>query len=175
MSVNLGRFKDKYKDAPSEGERLPDGRFQVQVADLTLGADKKNAEHAILKWKLLVIGPSHEGRYTWKDHRIGHDNPETEGKLLGMLKTDIRTCGMSELVDDIEKIGNPDVRAAFLGLVLEIELITTPSKTGGRDFQNVYFKRRVAVQPLAVVSAVGGADGTAAGAVGAALTDDTPF
>jgi len=137
--IDLSQWDEEYINAPIEDrdmDPLPDGKYQVVVDRIEL-TKSQTSGNPMLKWKLKVLGPKHEGAIMWRNNVIG-----TESNVR-WLKNDLHVCGL-----DLEKLS--ELRGK-LGKLLDIMLEVT-KKTKGEN-ENIYFNRRIVND-----AASGGAD-----------------
>lgn len=126
---DLSQWDDDYANAPIEErefEPIPDGKYQVVVDRVEL-TKSQNTGNTMLKWKLKVLGPNHEGAVLWRNNVIATKNN------VQWLKNDLHVCGL-----DIEKLSN---LPANLKRLLDVKLEVT-QKTKGENV-NVYINRRI--------------------------------
>lgn len=126
---DLAQWDDEYVNAPVEErdfEPVPDGKYQVVVDRVEL-TKSQSSGNPMLKWKLKVLGPKHEGAIIWRNNVIG-----SKGNVQ-WLKNDLHVCGL-----DLEKLSElPDKLGKLLDIMLEVT-----KKTKGEN-ENIYFNRRI--------------------------------
>jgi len=126
---DLSQWDDDYVNAPIEErdfEPIPDGKYQVVVDRVEL-TKSQNTGNTMLKWKLKVLGPKHEGAILWRNNVIATRNN------VHWLKNDLHVCGL-----DLEKLSDlPANLKRLLDVVLEVT-----QKTKGENV-NVYINRRI--------------------------------
>ena len=136
---DLAQWDEEYVNAPVEErefESVPDGKYQVVVDRVEL-TKSQSSGNPMLKWKLKVLGPKHEGAIIWRNNVIG-----SKGNVQ-WLKNDLHVCGL-----DLEKLSElPGKLEKLLDVMLEVT-----KKTKG-DNENIYFNRRIVND-----AASGGAD-----------------
>lgn len=123
--VDLSDFDNEFSntEAPSYDE-VPDGKYQVCVHGVRLSNSQKG--DPMIKWDLVVIAGSHQGRHIFKNSVITQ-------AALPYVKADLQTLGMqlakfSDLSGRLEEL---------LDLTLEVT-----KRTRG-DYANVYFNKRL--------------------------------
>jgi len=126
---DLSQWDDDFVNAPIEErdfEPIPDGKYQVAVDRVEL-TKSQNTGNTMLKWKLKVLGPKHEGATLWRNNVIATKNN------VQWLKNDLHVCGL-----DLEKLSDlPAHLKKLLDVVLEVT-----QKTKGENV-NVYINRRI--------------------------------
>jgi len=126
MPVDLSHLEGDYAAAEIKARNfdpVPDGKYIVEVlaADVT---EAKNG-HAVLTWKLSVIGGKFDGR------QLRRDNWLETATNVGWLKRDLATCEIT-----LAKLNDINVRARELvGLCLDVV-----QKTNGR-YTNIFLNR----------------------------------
>ena len=126
---DLAHWDDEFVNAPIEErdfEPIPDGRYQVAVDPVEL-TKSQNTGNTMLKWKLKVLGPNHEGATLWRNNVIA-----TKSNVQ-WLKNDLHTCGL-----DLVKLSD---LPANLDRLLDVKLEVTKRTKG--DNENVYLNRRI--------------------------------
>jgi len=126
---DLAQWDEAYIDAPIEDrefDAVPDGKYQV-VVDRVEMTKSQTSGNPMLKWKLKVLGPNHEGAVLWRNNVIASDNN------VKWLKNDLHVCGL-----DIEKLSD---LPANLKKLLDVNLEVT-KKTRGEN-ENIYINRRL--------------------------------
>ncbi|HOY63496.1 MAG TPA: DUF669 domain-containing protein [bacterium] len=126
---DLARWNDEYAAAPVEPreyDNIPDGKYQVVVDRVEL-TKSLSSGNTMLKWKLKVLGPKHEGAVLWRNNVIA-----TKGNVH-WLKGDLHACGLElETFEDLP---------ANLERLLDVRLEVT-KKTRGEN-ENIYINRRL--------------------------------
>jgi hypothetical protein len=126
---DLAQWDEDYVNAPIEDrefESVPDGKYQVVVDRVEL-TKSQNTDNTMLKWKLKVLGPKHEGAILWRNNVIATKNN------VKWLKNDLHVCGL-----DLEKLSD---LPACLKRLLDVRLEVT-KKTKGEN-ENLYINRRL--------------------------------
>ena len=126
---DLAQWDDEYVNAPIEDrefEPIPDGKYQVVVDRVEL-TKSQTSGNPMLKWKLKVLGPKHEGAVLWRNNVIA-----TKSNVQ-WLKNDLHVCGL-----DIGKLSD---LPASLEKLLDVRLEVT-KKTRGEN-ENIYINRRL--------------------------------
>jgi hypothetical protein len=126
-NIDLREFDEDFEGAEVEKrefEAVPDGKYQVKVEAVEL-VRSKTANNPMLKWKLRILAPSHQGRFLWRNNVIG------SAENLKWLKTDLATCGLH-----LKKLSD---LPAHLRDLLDVNLEVT-KKTKGTN-ENIYFNR----------------------------------
>ncbi|OQA87746.1 MAG: hypothetical protein BWY28_01906 [bacterium ADurb.Bin236] len=127
--IDLSQWDEEYVNAPVEErdfDSVPDGKYQVIVDKVAL-TKSQTSGNPMLKWKLKVLGPKHEGAIIWRNNIIASKNN------VQWLKNDLHVCGL-----DLEKLS--DLRSN-LEKLLNVMLEVTKRTKG--DNENVYFNRRI--------------------------------
>jgi hypothetical protein len=127
--LDLAQWDEEYVNAPIEErdfDSVPDGKYQVIVDRVAL-TKSQTSGNPMLKWKLKVLGPKHEGGIIWRNNIIA-----SKGNVQ-WLKNDLHVCGL-----DLEKLSDlkPSLEK-LLNVMLEVT-----KKTKGEN-ENVYFNRRI--------------------------------
>ncbi len=124
---DLSQFDEDYStaEAPSFDE-IPDGKYQVRIDGVRLA--ETHAGVPMIKWDLLIIAGSQEGRRIFKNSVI-------TSASLPFVKGDLHTLGLSltkfsELSERLEDL---------LDATLEVN-----KRTRG-DYSNVYFNKRIEI------------------------------
>lgn len=112
------------KAPESNTEEVPDGKYLATI-DRVEWKESKNGNR-YLSWGLKVTEGQHTGRYVWKRSMLNN------AQSLGFLKKDLETIGLH-----LEKLSDLNLEL-LLNLPVNIAKKTTPSKTGGEPFSNVY-------------------------------------
>jgi hypothetical protein len=153
-SVDLSRFDNDFADAPVEEKEfdpIPDGKYQVNVDKVEI-TTAKTTGNPMLKWTLKILAPRFRGRLMWRN------NVMASRENIRWLKNDLHTCGL-----DLQKLSD---LPANLEKLLDVKLEVT-KRTKGEN-ENIYFNRRIVLDP--------GAAGTGGGdAHGGDAKDDIPF
>jgi hypothetical protein len=126
---DLARWNDAYAAAPIEPrefDSVPDGKYQV-VVDRVEMTKSQTSGNTMLKWKLKILGPKHEGAALWRNNVIA-----SEGNAQ-WLKGDLHVCGL-----ELEKLSD---LPANLKRLLNVRLEVT-KKTRGEN-ENIYINRRL--------------------------------
>ncbi|HOC93372.1 MAG TPA: DUF669 domain-containing protein [bacterium] len=126
---DLAQWDEAYINAPIEDrefDTVPDGKYQVVVDRVEL-TKSQNTNNTMLKWKLKVLGPKHEGAIMWRNNVIASDNN------VKWFKNDLHVCGL-----DLEKLSD---LPANLKRLLNVRLEVT-KKTRGEN-ENIYINRRL--------------------------------
>ncbi len=126
---DLAQWDEEYVNAPIEErdyDSVPDGKYQVVVDRIEL-TKSQTSGNPMLKWKLKVLGPNHEGAIIWRNNVIG-----SKGNVQ-WLKNDLHVCGL-----DLEKLSELPVK---LEKLLDVMLEVT-KKTKGEN-ENIYINRRI--------------------------------
>jgi len=126
--ADLADFDDVYTGSEvSEDEftPVPDGRYQAIVDRVEL-VRTSNGD-PMLKWGLRILGPTHEGRFLWRNNVMATD------ENIRWLKKDLYACGvrlarLSELPANLEQL-------------LDIRLEVT-KKTRG-EYESVYINKQI--------------------------------
>ncbi len=151
--LDLARFDADFAQAPIEErefEPLPDGKYQVNVEKVEL-TRAQSSGNPMLKWTLRVLAPKFRGRLLWRN------NVMATRENMKWLKNDLHVCGL-----DLEKLSD---LPANLERLLDVKLEVTKRTKG--DNENVYFNRRIVLDPNAAAPAD---DGGYEGKAGEALT-----
>ena len=125
--IDLAQFDEDFAEAKAEErefESVPDGKYQVTVEGVEL-VRSKASNNPMLKWKLRIIAPKHQGRFLWRNNVIG------SAENLKWLKTDLATCGLH-----LSKLSELPSRLKDL---LDLDLEVTKRTKG--DNENIYFNR----------------------------------
>ena len=128
--VDLADLDEDYTQAEVQEDSfdaVPDGKYQVAVAKVHI-ARSKTSGAPMLKWQLKILGPTHAGRYLFRNNMLRKES-------LAWLKTDLHRCGVA-----LEKVSDLPSR---LNDLLDIALEVT-KKTKG-DNENVYIGKRIEV------------------------------
>ena len=126
---DLAQWDEEYVNAPVEErefEPVPDGKYQV-VVDRVEMTKSQTSGNPMLKWKLKILGPKHEGAVIWRNNVIG-----SKGNVQ-WLKNDLHVCGLD--------LGKLSELPGKLGKLLDVMLEVT-KKTKGEN-ENIYFNRRI--------------------------------
>ena len=127
--IDLSQWDEEYVNAPVEErdfDSVPDGKYQVIVDKVAL-TKSQTSGNPMLKWKLKVLGPKHEGAIIWRNNIIASKNN------VQWLKNDLHVCGL-----DLEKLSDLRINLEkLLNVMLEVT-----KRTKG-DNENVYFNRRI--------------------------------
>ncbi len=151
--VDLTKFDDAFADAPveeKEFEPVPDGKYQVNVEKVEV-TTAKTSGNPMLKWTLRVLAPRFRGRLLWRN------NVMATRENIKWLKNDLHVCGL-----DLQKLSD---LPANLERLLDVKLEVTKRSKG--DNENVYFNRRIVLDPGAEARGGGDEHGSA--------KDDVPF
>jgi len=151
--LDLARFDADFAQAPIEErefEPLPDGKYQVNVEKVELRRAQSSG-NPMLKWTLRVLAPKFRGRLLWRN------NVMATRENMKWLKNDLHVCGL-----DLEKLSD---LPANLERLLDVKLEVTKRTKG--DNENVYFNRRIVLDPNAAAPED---DGGYEGKAGEALT-----
>lgn len=130
-AIDLSQFDDDYRRHQSAGigpkpQALPDGRYQVLIEHLEV-TESKASGNPMMKWTFRVTGPTHfANRILWKNTVITQ-------KTLGIIKDDLKTCGL-----ELEQLNDLHRRAAEL---FDVPLEITKRTNG--EYENVYLNRRL--------------------------------
>ncbi len=152
-SVDLTRFDNDFADAPveeKEFDTIPDGKYQVNVDKVEI-TTAKTTGNPMLKWTLKILAPRFRGRLMWRN------NVMASRENIRWLKNDLHTCGL-----DLQKLSD---LPANLERLLDVKLEVTKRTKG--DNENVYFNRRIVLDPNAAAPED---DGGYEGKAGEALT-----
>lgn len=126
---DLSQWDDDFINAPIEDrdmDSVPDGKYQVVVDRVEL-TKSQNTDNTMLKWKLKVVGPKHEGAIIWRNNVLANQNN------VKWLKNDLHACGL-----DLEKLSElPGKLESLLDVMIEIT-----KKTKGEN-ENIYINRRI--------------------------------
>jgi hypothetical protein len=128
---DLAQWNEDYAAAPIEDrefESVPDGKYQVVVDRVEL-TKSQNTDSTMLKWKLKILGPKHEGAILWRNNVISKNT-------MKWFKTDLHVCGL-DLVEFSDLSAN-------LKKLLDINLEVT-KKTRGEN-ENIYINRRIVTE-----------------------------
>lgn len=163
-TFDLSQFDEKFAQEEVREPnypKIPDGKYQVQVERIEMVATQTG--NPMIKWQLHIHGPHHAGQKLWKNSVI------TE-KTLGMIKTDLTTCGIN-----MDNFKFSQIQSRFpelLDIGLEVQKKTTGTDSQGRANVNIYFNSRLDAKFPPIEK--GGATGMATGptlAPGAPVTD----
>lgn len=128
-AFDLSQWDEDYVNAPIEErdfEPVPDGKYQVAVDRVEL-TKSQTSGNPMLKWKLKVLGPAHEGGIIWRNNIIASKSN------VQWLKNDLHVCGL-----DLEKLSElPGRLEQLLDVMIEVT-----KKTKGEN-ENIYFNRRI--------------------------------
>ena len=129
-AIDLSQFDDDFrKHTGSQGQKpqpLPDGRYEVLVENAEV-TESKTSGQPMMKWTLRVTNPqAFANRILWKNTVISQ-------KTLGIIKDDLKTCGL-----DLNGLSELPQR---LGELLDIPLEATKRTNG--EYENVYLNRRL--------------------------------
>ena len=153
-AVDLSQFDEDFAEAPIEDREfdpVPDGKYQVNVDKVEI-TTAKTSGNPMLKWTLRVLAPRFRGRLLWRN------NVMATRENIRWLKNDLHVCGL-----DLQKLSDLPSRLEDL---LDVTLEVTKRTKG--DNENIYFNRRIVLDPGA--AAAGGGD-----AQRSSETDDIPF
>lgn len=125
--IDLSAFDDDF-DAAAEPEfdELADGKYQVRIDKAQVS--QSSAGDPMIKWELLVIAGSHEGRRIFKNSVI-------TDRSLPFVKGDLKKVGL-----ELKRLSELPAR---IGEALDKTLEVT-KKTKG-EYVNVYFNRLLAI------------------------------
>lgn len=127
VGFDLADFDDDYAEAEAPSyEEVPDGQYLVRVDSVALTETKKG--QPMLKWTLLVLSGTHEGRKIYKNSVI-------TSASLPFVKGDLQLLGValarfSDLPNHLEDLLD--------------KTIETTKRTNG-EFSNLYFNNVVTV------------------------------
>lgn len=129
-AIDLSQFDDEFrKHTGSLGQKpqpLPDGRYQVLAENVEV-TESKTSGAPMLKWTFRVTSPqSYANRILWKNTVISQ-------KTLGIIKDDLKTCGLD--------LGGLSELPQRLGELLDVPLEVTKRTNG--EYENIYFNRRL--------------------------------
>ena len=153
--VDLAEYDDEYVQTEVKEDQfdsVPDGKYQVEVSKVELTRTMKG--DPMLRWELLVLGPTHAGRKMWRNNVMA--SPENRS----WLKKDLYACGVQ-----LERLSE---LPANLDRLLDIRLeVTKKSRIGddGREFESVYIKKRIATAQEAAPASGGKTSGKTSGAL----------
>jgi hypothetical protein len=153
-AVDLSRFDEDFADAPveeKEFEPIPDGKYQVNVDKVEI-TTARTSGNPMLKWTLRVLAPRCRGRLLWRN------NVMATRENIRWLKNDLHVCGL-----ELQKLSD---LPAHLEELLDVTLEVTKRTKG--DNENVYFNRRIVLDPGAATTGGGDAQSSSA-------KDDIPF
>jgi hypothetical protein len=134
--IDLSRFNSLYKseppsDAAPGAHSIPDGRYEVVVAEATLTKSQRSG-NPMIRWVLRVSGS------TFRDRLIRKHSAITENSLR-FVRKELEICGLRlERFEDLKHRMNE-----LEGLELEIVKITK-----GED-SNIYFNRAIGARTQA--------------------------
>lgn len=121
--IDLSAFDDDF-DAAAEPEfdELADGKYQVRID--TAQVSKSSAGDPMIKWELLVIAGSHEGRRIFKNSVI-------TDRSLPFVKGDLKKVGL-----ELKRLSElPGRIGETLDKILQVTL-----RTKG-EYRNCYFDK----------------------------------
>jgi hypothetical protein len=130
----LSQFDEEYASAEVEErdfEDIPDGKFQVQVDRVEM-THAKTSGNPMLKWSLKILGPTHQGRFLWRNNML------VSAENIKWLKGDLLACGL-----ELEKLSE---LPANLEKLLDVKLEITKRTYG--DNESVYFNRRIVTDDI---------------------------
>lgn len=134
--IDLSRFNSLYRtEAPSDaapmGNTIPDGRYEVVVAEASLTKSQRSG-NPMIRWVLRITGSTHRDRLLRKHSAI------TENTIR-FVRKELETCGLR-----LDKFEDLKSRMHELdGLELEVVKVTK-----GED-SNVYFNRTLTARSQA--------------------------
>lgn len=127
---DLANLDEDFGETPVQEDSydtVPDGKYQVRVAKVGFARSRKTRS-LMLKWQLKILGPTHAGRYLFRNNMVCKES-------LSWLKTDLHRCGL-----DLAKASDlPGRMGELMDLTLEVT-----KKTKGEN-ENVYINRRIEV------------------------------
>jgi hypothetical protein len=114
------------KTEAADTDELPDGKYQVRIHGVRL--DKTMNGAPMIKYDLLVISGTHEGRHLFKNSVISPSS-------LPFFKADLKILGVQ-----LQKLSDlPDHLIHMLDITLE-----ATKKTKG-EYANVYFNKKLTI------------------------------
>jgi len=125
--IDLSQFDDDFESAEApEYAELPDGKYQVTISKAQLA--ESNQGDPMIKWDLIIISGTHEGRHVFKNAVISQ-------KSLPYVKADLTRLGL-----EMRRISELPGR---LPEVLDKNLEITVRTKG--EFTNVYFNKVLSI------------------------------
>lgn len=124
-AVDLSVFDEAYRaSTPPEYDELPDGRYDVEIASLSVGTSR--AKDPMLTWDLVISSGPHARRHIFK-------NSVVTTASLPYLKKELRLVGF-----ELEKLSDLSSRLnEAAGIVLEVT-----KRTDG-EYTNIYLNKRL--------------------------------
>jgi len=125
--IDLSQFDDDFESAEApEYAELPDGKYQVTISKAQLA--ESNQGDPMIKWDLIIISGTHEGRHVFKNAVISQ-------KSMPYVKADLTRLGL-----EMKRISELPGR---LPEVLDKNLEITVRTKG--EFTNVYFNKVLSI------------------------------
>lgn len=120
---NLAKFDDKYAAAvPLANTKVPDGKYEVQIASVSLGWSRKGDQ--MLTYDMVVLVGPHANRHIFKNSVISDAS-------VPVVKGDLQKLGM-----ELDRFSDLSSRTGELvGLTLRITKLTKG------EYTNVYFDK----------------------------------
>jgi len=134
----LDALDDAYGAAPAPEPREDTseplrGTFQVTVDAARLDAGKGYEGADRFSLGLKVTGPTHRGRYLWRNHNLRPDGVE-------WLKRDLHTLGLADVKPS--QLYDPATRERFIGRGVNVK-----ADVNAKGYQVVYLNSLIAAAP----------------------------
>lgn len=128
--IDLSRFNTLYRtvstsDAAPMSNQIPDGRYEVVVAEATLTTSQSSG-NPMIRWVLRISGAA------FRDRILRKYNAITENSIR-VVRKELEVCGLQ-----LDKFEDLKSRVKELeGVELEVQQVTKG------EFTNIYFNRAI--------------------------------
>jgi len=96
----------------------PDGKYPMVIEEVGF---KENKSYQFFTWTLRIEGGEQNNKIVKKDSMLRPD-------LMMWIKKDIETCGVT--VNDFTELLHPEKREEFVGILLDVSVVTKPDNKG---------------------------------------------
>ena len=134
--IDLSRFNTLYRtesttDAAPMSNSIPDGRYEVVVAEVSLTTSQTSG-NPMIRWALRITGS------TFRDRILKKYSVFTENSIR-FIRKDLEICGLQ-----LDKLEDLKARVQELeGVELEVQQVTKG------DYAGIYFNRAITSHPQA--------------------------
>lgn len=132
--MGLGACDSEYENVKILDRKasVPDGKYTVQIVDVTLDRDQKNNPRLTLAMEI------EDGDYAGTV--LAHDSHFYDSKKLEFLKKAMIGLGLGHIKPS--EFQRSEVRASIVGARAEVSCVTKTGTQGG-SFLNIYINRRL--------------------------------